>query len=356
MRELLGRLQLAWARRTLRRQRSQFYYELGMSLREHVPMVTTLRKYENRARNRGSSMSRVYLEMLLGFQSGSMSMALGKVATPLEQTLMDATQTAGDQAMAQGLQFMAQTVEKTNKMRGAVTKAVAYPLFLFVLFSNMMMAFSFLAVPVLAELMAPERWPPLGRALYLTTEAVRGYGAYLLATLVLLIAMFVYSLSRWTGPWRQKVDAYFPYSVYRDFSGALLLVSLAAMMNAGISLRTSLGRVQKFASPWMAWHIRRVVLNLSRANSPYFGQAFQTGVLNQQMADQVQDASERRNPVEAFIRTGSQAIDQMVVILEKRARLVNVVMMLICGLLLALMFGGFMSTAMSMQTGLREAR
>lgn len=356
MRDLIGRVQLSWARRKLRRQRSQFYYELSMSLREHVPVVTTLRKYENRARNRGSAMSQVYLEMLLGFQNGSMSAALGRIATPLEQTLMDATQTAGDEAMAQGLQFMAQTVEKIDKMRAAVIKAIAYPAFLFTLFTHMLMAFSFLAVPVLAELMAPEKWPPLGRALYLTAQVVTGYGSYLLATLVLLIALFIYSLHRWTGPWRQKADTYFPYNIYRDFSGALLLVSLAAMMNAGISLRTSLGRAQKFAVPWMAWHIRRIILNLSRPNSPYFGQAFQTGVLNTQMADQVQDASERRNPIEAFIRTGSQSIDQMVVILEKRARLINMVMLLVCGLFLGLMFGGFMSTAMSMHSGLREGR
>lgn len=356
MRDLLGQLERSLARRKLRRQRSQFYYELSMSLREHVPLVTTLRKYENRARGRGSAMSRVYLEMLLGLQNGSLSQAMSKIATPLEQTLLDATQTGGDEVMAEGLQFMAQTVEKIDRMRTAVIKAIAYPSFLFTVFIAMLTAFSILAVPILAELMAPEKWPPLGRALYLTAQIITGYGIYLLTGLVLLIATFTYSLHRWTGPWRQKVDSYFPYNIYRDFSGALLLVSLAAMMNAGISLRTSLSRVQQFAVPWMGWHIRRIILNLSRPNSPYFGQAFQTGVLNIQMTDQVQDASERRNPVESFIRTGSRSIDQMVVILEKRARMINIVMLLVCGLFLCLMFGGFMSTAMSLHSGLREGR
>jgi hypothetical protein len=70
------------------------------------------------------------------------------------------------------------------------------------------------------------------------------------------------------------------------------------------------------------------------------------------MADKVQDASERRDPVEAFIRTGSNAIDQMMVIIERRANVLSALMMLGCGLVLGLMFAGFMSTAMSMQSGL----
>jgi type II secretory pathway component PulF len=356
MREFISRWQVAWSRRQLRRQRSNFYHELGMSLRDHVPIVTTLRKYETRARSRGSPLSRVYLEMLIGLQNGSLSVALGTIASPLEQTLLDAIQTAGDEAMAKGFEYMAQTVEKVDRMRAALIKAVAYPSFLFAMFVGMLVTFSLLAVPVLAELLPPEKWPPLGRLLYLTAQFVTSHGIYILATILLLVTAFMVSLSRWTGPWRQWLDGHFPYNLYRDFSGALMLMSLAAMMNSGISLRTSLARAQKFAGPWMAWHIRKIVLNLSRPTTPYFGQAFQTGVLNTQMADQVQDASERRNPIEAFIRTGSQAIDQMVLTLEKRSKVINVVMLLTCGLFLGLMFAGFMSTAMSMQSGIREGR
>lgn len=75
-------------------------------------------------------------------------------------------------------------------------------------------------------------------------------------------------------------------------------------------------------------------------------------MLNMDMSDKVQDASERRDPVEAFIRTGSSAIDHMMGLIERRAVLLNTVMMLVCGLILGLMFAGFMSTAMSMQSGL----
>lgn len=351
----LLRLRLHLARREIRQGRSHFYYELGASLREHVPLVSILRKYETRARMRGADTAMVYLEVLRGFQSGTMSSAMQHIATPLEQTLMDATQSAGDNAMADGLQFLAETVEKVDKMRATLAKAIVYPAFLLIMFCLMLTMFSLLAVPVLVELMPPEKWPPLGKLLYQMSRLVTEKGIWILSTTVGTLLLFLFSLDRWTGALRRKCDDYFPYNIYRDFSGALLLVSLASMMKAGISLRASLTRTQNFATPWMRWHVRKILLNLSRSNSPYFGQAFQTGVLNLDMTDRVQDASERRNPVEAFIRTGSRAIDLMVVVLEKRAKVINMTMLLICGVLLGLMFAGFMSTAMSMQAGLREA-
>ena len=336
----------------MRSRRGNLYYELSASLRERVPLVNTLRKYEVRARTRDSSIALAYLEMLRGLQSGSVSAALTHIATPLERTLMDATQSAGDQLMADGFLYMAQTVEKVEKMRSLVLKALAYPIFLLVLFSVMLGGFSWLAVPVLVELLPPEKWPPLGRVLYWISRFVTGYGLYFLGALTVLASLFIFSLERWVGDMRVRFDNYFPYNLYRDFAGSLMLVSLAAMMRSGISLRTSLDRAQGFAPPWMKWHIRKIMRNLARPSTPYFGHAFRTGVLNMDMADKVQDASERRDPVEAFIRAGSNAIDQMMVMIESRAVVLNTVMMLGCGLILGLMFAGFMSTAMSLQSGL----
>lgn len=348
------KLSLAW--RELHNTRGSFYYELASSLREHVPLVNTLRKFEKRARQRGLGTAKAYMEILRGLQSGTLSGALQRLATPLEQTLLDATQTASDTAMAEGLEFLVQTVEKVDKMRSTLIKAITYPMFLMALFSAMLVVFSLLAVPVLVELLTPEKWPPLGKLLYAVSNLVTAQGLLALFVLISVIALFVYSLPRWTGELRCKVDNYFPYNIYRDFSGAMLLVSLAAMMNSGMSLRTSLMRTQNFANPWLKWHVRRILLNLSRPNTPYFGQAFQTGVLNTEMADRVQDASERRDPVQAFIRTGTRAIDLMVVVLEKRAKVINMTMLVLCGVFLGLMFAGFMNTAMSMQSGLRELR
>ena len=105
----------------------------------------------------------------------------------------------------------------------------------------------------------------------------------------------------------------------------------------------------------MRWHIRKILVNLSKPNTPFFGQAFSTGLLTQELEDRVQDASERRDPVAAFVRMGVGSIDRMVRMMEQRSNAINRLMILICGVLLAFMMAGFFSTTMSLQQGIKDS-
>ena len=355
MSQLLDKINLYLARRDLHRRRAAFYYDLGATLQDRVPLVTTLNKYHTRARSRKPTTALMYLTMLRGLQMGSLSQALSGIASPVEQTLIDATQASGDATMAEGLVFMSMTVEKTDAMVSTMRKAVAYPLTLLTMFLAMMVGFAVTAVPILAEMMPPEKWPLLGRMLYSVSMVITNYGVWIGLLLVSLITAFLVALPRWTGPVRMRLDRYLPFSIYRDYASSLLLISLSSMMRSGVSLRSALERSMKFSSPWLRWHIRKIMANLSKPNTPFFGQAFSTGVMSQEMEDRVQDASERRDPVEAFVRMGVGSIDRMVVAMEDRASILSRGMVLFCGLILAFMMAGFFSTTMALQQGIKES-
>jgi hypothetical protein len=352
---MLDSLNLWLARRELHKRRSGFYYDLGSTLQDRVPLVTTLSKLHTRAKIRKPGTALMYLTMLRGLQLGSFSNALEGIASPVEQTLIDATQAAGDEAMADGLLFMSETVEKTDLMVATMRKAVVYPLTLLLMFVGMMVGFAVSAVPILAELMPPEKWPFLGRMLYAVSSFLTSYGIFLGLGFVTLLSVMFYSMTRWTGSVRAWFDRRLPYSIYRDYSGSMLLISLSSMMRSGISLRSALERAMKFSSPWMRWHIRKILVNLSKPNTPFFGQAFSTGLLTQELEDRVQDASERRDPVAAFVRMGVGSIDRMVRMMEQRSNAINRLMILICGVLLAFMMAGFFSTTMSLQQGIKDS-
>ena len=85
-----------------------------------------------------------------------------------------------------------------------------------------------------------------------------------------------------------------------------------------------------------------------------FGKAFTTGLFDIEMEDRIQDASERSNPIEAFIHLGVGSIDRMILRIEKRAKQLNNILMLVCGTLLATMMLAFFSTTMSLQSGIRN--
>jgi hypothetical protein len=153
---------------------------------------------------------------------------------------------------------------------------------------------------------------------------------------------------------RKQFDKYLPFNLYRDYASSMMMISLASLMRSGISLRSSLERTYKNSSPWGKWHIRQILINLSNPNKGTFGQAFTTGLFDQDMEDRVQDASERSNPIEAFIHIGVGSIDRMILRIEKRAQQLNTILMVVCGVILGAMMLAFMQTTMSLQSGIRS--
>jgi type II secretory pathway component PulF len=350
----LNYLLKSMALKALRKNRADLYYDIAASLEDRVPLFTTFRKLESRARSRNPAEALVYLDILRALSSGSLAKALKTLSPNNELLMIDALQSAGDKSMAEGLKFLSQTVEKTDAMTAAARKAIRYPLSMLVVFSAMLAGFATQVVPILTGLLPPEKWPLLGRILYTLSQMISNYGLYIALGLVTGFVVFFLSLPRWHGKWRTRFDRFLPYSFYRDFSGAMLVVSLSTLMRSGVSLRSSLDRALLYCTPWMRYHIRQILKTLARANTANFGEAFKTGLLNQYLEDRVQDASERRNPVEAFVRIGTGSIDRIIDEINRSAAKVSSAILMLCGIMLFVMMGGFFSTTMELQAGIKN--
>ncbi|OWQ92324.1 hypothetical protein CDN99_07240 [Roseateles aquatilis] len=341
------------AARRLRQRRGDFYYDLAAALEDRVPLFTILRKCEVRARRRSRGDQLLYRRMLRAAMGGSLARALAGVVPPSELLMIDALQGGGDERLSQGLHFLSDTVEKVDGMFRAVRKAVAYPLMLLGAMTAILVVFSLHAVPVLADLIAPERWPPLGQALYAVAWLVRHHGLMIGAMALAGGALFVWALPRWQGPGRRWLDRYPPFSLYRDFSGAMLVISLSSLMRAGVSLRASLERAGRFSGPWMRWHLRQILARLSDRQAAQFGRAFATGVLNPAMEERVQDAAERRDPVAAFVKIGVGSIDRLQRGIADSAARLNGLLLVAAAALLLFLVGGFLSTVMEVQNSMQ---
>lgn len=104
----------------------------------------------------------------------------------------------------------------------------------------------------------------------------------------------------------------------------------------------------------MRWHIRQVLTRLSSEQATQFGEAFATGVLNQTMEHRIQDASERRDPVAAFVKIGVGSIDRIDRSIEASASKLNGMLMAMAGLTLGFMMVGFFATAFEMQSSMQQ--
>ena len=354
MKDALTAIPVWFAKRDLHQRRADFYYDLASTLKDRVSLFTTLRKLESRAQLRNPLSAPLYLQMLKGLENGSLASALHGVASATELTMIDATQAAGDAAMADGLLFLSATVNKTDAMVATMRKAVTYPIMLLLMFAALLTGFSLNAVPILTQISPPSQWPAMGQGLYAVSEFIAHYGIVVGLCIVGCFAALFYFLPRWTGAMRTYADKWLPFSLYRDYASSMMMISLAALMRSGISLRSSLERTYKNSSPWGKWHIRQVLINLSKSSNGTFGKAFTTGLFDIEMEDRIQDASERSNPIEAFIHLGVGSIDRMILRIEKRAKQLNNILMLVCGTLLATMMLAFFSTTMSLQSGIRN--
>jgi type II secretory pathway component PulF len=333
--------------------RADFYFDLSISLEDQVSIFNAIKKYESRARRRDPSMAPLYLEMLRNVREGSLAGAMQGIGTPIERIILDAIQTGNDKVLADGLRHLSGVVEETDAMLAAVRKAITYPLILVVLFSAMITAFSLFAVPVLEQLMTPDKWPVLGRGLYFVSTVIRKFGIFILLAAIGLVILFNWALPNWMSPMRRRLDRFLPFSMYRDYNGALLVVALASMMRANISVRAALERSIKFASPWTRWHLRQILRRLATVDSVAFGTAFQTGMLSTTIEDRIEDASERSNPVESFVKIGNSAIARTSKSMEKSAWRLNAILLALCGFALLFMMAGFFSTAFELQNGIK---
>ena len=166
MKDALTAIPVWFAKRDLHQRRADFYYDLASTLKDRVSLFTTLRKLESRAQLRSPLSAPLYLQMLKGLENGSLASALHGVASATELTMIDATQAAGDAAMADGLLFLSATVNKTDAMVATMRKAVTYPIMLLLMFASLLTGFSLNAVPILTQISPPSQWPAMGKGLY----------------------------------------------------------------------------------------------------------------------------------------------------------------------------------------------
>jgi type II secretory pathway component PulF len=347
---------LIWrAKSALHKDRAAYYEDLAMTLDDKIPLYSTLKKYANRARQKGDmGKALLYKQILTNSMRGSLANSLRGIVPASELMVLNAAQTNGDESVSKGLRFLSETVAKTEKMNDIMRKSVNYPVFLLILMGAILTGFSFYAVPVLEQIMPVRDWPPSGKVLNAVATAIRGYGVFIFGGIGLTLTGFLYSLPHWSGVVRNRLDRSLPYSLYRDYSGALLIVSLASMMQAGVSLRSALQQSLRYTSPWMEWHVKAILQRLSSKDAAKFGYAFATGILSPDLEDRIADASERRDPVVAFVSIGLGSIDRVGKSISQSAEKINTIMLLVCGVCLGSMMLGFMATTQELNGAVKR--
>lgn len=142
-----------------------------------------------------------------------------------------------------------------RRMVGAVWGGLAYPLLLLVLMGVFCGLFALMVVPNFAEVWPRERWEGYPALLADAADAVVAFGPWVLAVFVGVLVLALVSLPRWVSPLRARLEGVPPWSIHRTLEGAGFLLSLGALIKAGMKLPDALRVMAQSGSPWLRHRI-----------------------------------------------------------------------------------------------------
>lgn len=149
--------------------------------------------------------------------------------------------------------------ESQKRIRAAVIGGLAYPIVLVMTAIGFLIVFGTQVIPAFSTVLPRDRWTGVGWQMGVMSDFVNTGLAPLLGALAFLVALMIWSMPRWTGKTRVKFDRIPPYSIYRLIRGAGFLLSLAAMVKAGLKVTMALRSLARDATPWYGERIGRTL-------------------------------------------------------------------------------------------------
>jgi type II secretory pathway component PulF len=305
-------------------RRAEFYADLAEALADRGVLVDILESQLERLRERQDVETELYELWLSRLDDRPFSEALRGTVPNLDVMVLGASEGAG--GLTKGLEFLTLTVDASRQMKSAVIGALAMPITLGMVMLSFILLFSFWIVPMCASMLPPDKWPGLGQILYGVSQLVTNYGWFLGGIGVAGGAGIWRSLSQWAGPARVKAERFLPvYAIYRDYTGSIFLVALAALMQAGVGIAEALTELRHDAPKWLQWHIDEILHGLD-IESDQPARAFRTGVFSRIITDRVEDYGKRSDFREALGKVGLASINKTVKQVTVSARALNILL------------------------------
>ncbi len=185
-----------------------------------------------------------------GLERGMSFSEVTKGWVPPEETLLVTSGNLSNLVLA--LENVSMVVEGTQKIKRAMISALAYPLFLLVLTFGIIIMVGLYLVPPLADVAGNDMiWR--GSAAYLIWLSDFSIKYWYVFVIVLLGAFGIIwlSMANWTGKLRAKFDKLPPWNIYKIQISVGWLMSLAAMVRAGITLPNAMRMLADGANKYL---------------------------------------------------------------------------------------------------------
>lgn len=245
--------------------RKEYYNQLislldaGVSRVDALEMMWSIASLEGKKPKEGLPI--VIADVLKSIRSGE---TFGNAMRPWipqdEMTALEAIEGSSD--FSGNLREFLFLSEKQKAIKGKIIGGLGYPIFLLSIVAGVIYYFGVTVVPVLSEVLPPERWRGPSYILYLLSIFATTYLQWVILAIILIIPVIIFSLPRWKGAGRKLADKLPFYSTYRMYTGISFLTSVAALSRSGVSISNALGIIKRNASPYVKARVDKILWHM----------------------------------------------------------------------------------------------
>ena len=171
-------------------------------------------------------------------------------------------------ALDVALQHTIRVVEGMNKMRSLIWGSVSYPLFLIFMVAILVWAVAKYMVPPMIEAVPGTVWRGTAKTLVDLSEFVDQHPIVLFSIIPVLTIACLITFPYWSGKSRAKVDNIPPWSIYRIFIGVSWLLSLSALVKAGMPVSKAMRALaDEGSTPYLKFRINRALLYINNGDN-----------------------------------------------------------------------------------------
>ncbi len=266
--------------RTSRKQRFRVYRKLEGMLRSNEALSRALDRLYLNASEMGKHPKRpaaiALRDWFLKDRAGiTLSEAMEGWVPSGELYMIRAGEESG--TLAKALASIQKIGEKAKQMQGAVTQAIAYPGFMFILVCGVIYMFGVQLIDNMRQSAPANVMKAMGSVADFS-DFIKEWGLWIVVGILVSAAVISATLGTWRGPLRAKFDMYPPWSWYRVLQGSGFLLGMSALLGAQVPLKRSLEILEEQGNPWIRERLNSAREQVLRGRN--LGEALRIGKFN----------------------------------------------------------------------------
>lgn len=309
--------------------RQSFYEDFASALRDGASSNERLKKLAERSRRRMTGWAPLYDHWLRKMRRMSFAHTLHHSSPAYE--VMVLTSAEEDGRLDEAMTLLGRGLRLKRKKQSIYFTSLISPLLAVVVILAFLVSYALVIAPENLQAMPLEKWPSLSYFVYVLSNSLVKHWAYYLSGFILLLWLLFWSRPNWYGRTRKPFDILpvSPWRSYREEEASTFLLSLAILLQSNNhGMKTAMEKMRSFSSPWMTWHINRMLHRLTIApGNPAL--ALDTGLFTRELMDRIEDYAERSDFYKAMQTIAFDHGDKAVEQATKKAIFVSVIAMLL---------------------------